>query len=509
MNSKSLTLNVLLSDKSRSPNLPAHKVQPKPPPSPTHAPAGPIAGPTGGPAGPRPGHPSNSSATFHTDTFKPNSSAAQPPPNRQMAPPNFNAATPTNPNKLSSSMQQQPSLFASAQNPESPTSLPNKTSTVNRPNGNPGSSLAALMGGGAAGGNSPTSIGDILSQAKQQQQQEARMQPPSFGVTPAGGRTTPSYMREEAKPAPVPRTASADRRVSDRLNPGFAGGEMLDSSDVGGGGGAGGGLGGGLAALMGGMAGGRTSPRPSAALQQRQAKTNASSPYDTNNCDTFVEPRQTRGNALYSAPASQPQQPQQPQVGSSPYGGGGISGGAGSGFGGGGGNRYSNPDKPGGVGASGGGFFGNEASGGAAGGYNFQRIMDDHFEHYRRPPSRAPSREASVDRMPHSLEAAGGAFGGGFASSRPPSRPPSRTRTPQQRPGGAAVTSVDDFKVPATSSTANGDTGAAASGGHFDQGLRYRGGQPSQEISNLGTVPKRTESLYMKYGGEANKVRTL
>ena len=30
-----------------------------------------------------------------------------------------------------------------------------------------------------------------------------------------------------------------------------------------------------------------------------------------------------------------------------------------------------------------------------------------------------------------------------------------------------------------------------------DPGLRFRG-QPSQEISQLGTIPKRTESLYLK-----------
>merc|ERR1711879_1024183 len=40
-------------------------------------------------------------------------------------------------------------------------------------------------------------------------------------------------------------------------------------------------------------------------------------------------------------------------------------------------------------------------AGAASGGYNFQRIMDDHFEHYKR----APSRERSVDKtnLPASL----------------------------------------------------------------------------------------------------------
>jgi len=51
----------------------------------------------------------------------------------------------------------------------------------------------------------------------------------------------------------------------------------------------------------------------------------------------------------------------------------------------------------------------------ASGGYNFQRVMDDHFEHYKRPPS----RERSVDMMnlPSSLVEAKP-----VRSSRPPSR---------------------------------------------------------------------------------------
>ena len=144
-------------------------------------------------------------------------------------------------------------------------------------------------------------------------------------------------------------------------------------------------------------------------------------------------------------------------------------------------------------------FYGDQQA--ASGGYNFQRIMDDHFEHYRRPPSRPASREASVDRIPtHLAEAARG-------GSRPASRPPSRTRTPMlQRT--ARMTSVDDSRIPVP--------GSAGSNSDHSSGLRFRGASgggapaaavaPSQEIHNMGTVPKRTESLYMKYG-DTDKVK--
>merc|ERR1712072_560321 len=58
------------------------------------------------------------------------------------------------------------------------------------------------------------------------------------------------------------------------------------------------------------------------------------------------------------------------------------------------------------------------AGGGAAGGYNFQRIMDDHFEHYKR----APSRERSVDKtnLPASLAEAPSSRPRGRSGSRPP-----------------------------------------------------------------------------------------
>ncbi len=55
-----------------------------------------------------------------------------------------------------------------------------------------------------------------------------------------------------------------------------------------------------------------------------------------------------------------------------------------------------------------------------------------------------------------------------------------------------------------------GGTDFGAASPSAASGLRYRAGitqPPSQEIPNLGTVPKRTESLYMKYGPEAGMVK--
>ncbi len=36
----------------------------------------------------------------------------------------------------------------------------------------------------------------------------------------------------------------------------------------------------------------------------------------------------------------------------------------------------------------------------AAGGYNFQRVMEDHFEHYKRPPSLNPTKNLFPRRRP-------------------------------------------------------------------------------------------------------------
>merc|ERR1719384_1976707 len=70
------------------------------------------------------------------------------------------------------------------------------------------------------------------------------------------------------------------------------------------------------------------------------------------------------------------------------------------------------------------------ASGGGGGGYNFQRIMDDHFEHYKRPAS----REQSIDRsnLPQLALAE--------TVSKPPNIP-SRGRSGSRQPRGQASAS--------------------------------------------------------------------
>ena len=163
------------------------------------------------------------------------------------------------------------------------------------------------------------------------------------------------------------------------------------------------------------------------------------------------------------------------------------------------------------------------ASGGGGGGYNFQRIMDDHFEHYKRPASREqsidrsnlplalteavskppniPSRGRSGSRQPRGQASA--ASGGAVTPADPPqmssSRNPSRNRTPLAL--GTSHTDMDlDLRrkeLEAKFSQNNGDLNADPGGPNADPGLRFRG-QPSQEISQLGTIPKRTESLYLK-----------
>ena len=173
-------------------------------------------------------------------------------------------------------------------------------------------------------------------------------------------------------------------------------------------------------------------------------------------------------------------------------------------------------------------------AGAASGGYNFQRIMDDHFEHYKR----APSRERSVDKtnLPASLAEASSSRPRGRSGSRPPllrnaanpaaavaatdplqpqAQPPAPGGSHQRAPSGTRAPSVTRSR--ATSSTRAGQqalpytdmdldlrraeleakfsqNGEVA---HEDTSLRHRG-QPSQEVTGLGTIPKRTESLYVK-----------
>jgi len=137
-----------------------------------------------------------------------------------------------------------------------------------------------------------------------------------------------------------------------------------------------------------------------------------------------------------------------------------------------------------------------------AGGYNFQKIMDDRFEHYKRPAS----RERSTDR-----------FGSRQQLSRDPSRdrvgpprPASRQRTPMAtqeigvsdiKPTNGGLDSLNlDSAVGGMNTTGNGNIGGAGFSPDFklpaEDQIRYRGVQ--QEIPHFGAPPKRTESLYMK-----------
>ena len=150
----------------------------------------------------------------------------------------------------------------------------------------------------------------------------------------------------------------------------------------------------------------------------------------------------------------------------------------------------------------------------AAGGYNFQKIMDDRFEHYKRPPSRErsadrfgsgsrqgsrthlASRDASRDRLNQPVGAG--------------ARPGSRQRTPlvgqdqtfsENKNNGLDSLNIDSVASAKPAMTGNG---SVAGGNNFSADLklpaedqiRYRGVQ--QEIPHFGAPPKRTESLYMK-----------
>merc|ERR1719474_810440 len=144
-----------------------------------------------------------------------------------------------------------------------------------------------------------------------------------------------------------------------------------------------------------------------------------------------------------------------------------------------------------------------------AGGYNFQKIMDDRFEHYKRPPS----RERSTDRF-----GLGSRQGSRQQLSRDPSRdrvgpprPASRQRTPMENSFSdnkpdTGLGSLNLDGGPAHGPTGNGSATGAGAGGSFspdfklpvEDQIRFRGVQ--QEIPHFGAPPKRTESLYMKAG---------
>jgi len=151
---------------------------------------------------------------------------------------------------------------------------------------------------------------------------------------------------------------------------------------------------------------------------------------------------------------------------------------------------------------------GEQAAAGAGGGYNFQKIMDDRFEHYKRPPS----RERSTDRFSRA---------GSRAASRDrlgPCVPGSRARTPLQglEPPSDSQAGLEGLNLDSVGGgKPAGVTGNGAAGGKMspqfslggEEGLRYRGVQ--QEIPHFGAPPKRTESLYMKPDNQQASFKVL
>ena len=134
-----------------------------------------------------------------------------------------------------------------------------------------------------------------------------------------------------------------------------------------------------------------------------------------------------------------------------------------------------------------GGVGGNANAVEVGGGYNFNRIMDDHFEHYKRPAS----RERSVDQsnMPATLAEANPA-----AAKNRSSRASSRTRTPAAPAVSSSRTDINlDKRLEVRDDSKTNGGPPNLQGG---ASLKYRG--PSQEVAHLGTVPKRTESMYFK-----------
>jgi hypothetical protein len=147
------------------------------------------------------------------------------------------------------------------------------------------------------------------------------------------------------------------------------------------------------------------------------------------------------------------------------------------------------------------------------GGYNFQKIMDDRFEHYKRPPSRERSADrfgGLGSRQGSRQQLAGAAATRDVSRDRagpPTNRPQSRQRTPLQGLGGGVSESkpLDSLNLDGGPAVVTGNgtaVGGLMSGADLripaEDQLRFRGVQ--QEIPHFGAPPKRTESLYMKPG---------
>jgi len=161
---------------------------------------------------------------------------------------------------------------------------------------------------------------------------------------------------------------------------------------------------------------------------------------------------------------------------------------------------------------------GMEAAGGSQ--MTFHKIMDDRFEHYKRPPSRerstdryglgsrAGSRQQLHAAAAASRDASRDRVGGGANNPRPMSR----QRTPMSHELGFSSDSkpLDGLNLDAAvrmtgngAAAGSGADGAGGGGGPLadlklpaEEQLRFRGVQ--QEIPHFGAPPKRTESLYMK-----------
>jgi len=137
-----------------------------------------------------------------------------------------------------------------------------------------------------------------------------------------------------------------------------------------------------------------------------------------------------------------------------------------------------------------------------AGGYNFQKIMDDRFEHYKRPASRERSAARGLDSRQGSKQ--------GLASrdpSRDRLRPGSRQPTPSFSDNKPETTALDGLNLssgPSANGHGNGTANGAGAAGLTDfklpaeDAIRFRGVQ--QEIPHFGAPPARTASLYMKPG---------
>ena len=137
--------------------------------------------------------------------------------------------------------------------------------------------------------------------------------------------------------------------------------------------------------------------------------------------------------------------------------------------------------------------------------FQFRRIMDDHFDHYKRPPSREPS----VDKL--SAAARGSSRNSSRTRLNEASaiplpvvvKPPPQQQQPTQQPQQPSVRSLEE-PVSLDYSKTNG--GPPSLLNQQTAGLKYRGGaavgrpEPaSQTIDNTGgAIPKRTESLYFK-----------